>query len=140
MPGEKPLTVREVFAGLGASVWSELKSGSTVSPLRRQLQRVYLDRLISIGVKEQGARSDVNLFAWAQLREIHALLTSAKPTDSTTQLHFADLKMRAARALNAVETLGGSAPRGGGLDLSSLLGGAAPAQAKAKLPAKSGKG
>lgn len=140
MPGERPLTVREVFAGLGASVWSELKSGSTVSPLRRQLQRVYLDRLISIGVKEQGARSDVNLFAWAQLREIHALLTSAKPTDSTTQLHFADLKMRAARALNAVETLGGSAPRGGGLDLSSLLGGAAPAQVKAKLPAKSGKG
>lgn len=121
-PGEKPLTVKEVFEKMGTAVWSELWSNAEVSPLRRQLHRAYLDKVIDLGVKQTSSRSDINLYAWAQLKEIHAALGKVKPADEASKLHYAELRDRAGRALNAVETLGGGSASSGVFDLASLLG------------------
>lgn len=131
-PGEKPLTVKDVFEKMGTAVWSELWTNSEVSVLRRQLHRAYLDKVIDLGVKQTSSRTDVNLYAWAQLKELHEALGKAKPTDTATKLHYAELRERAGKALNAVETLGGGSSGGGVFDLASLLG--RPAKAMAQKP------
>ncbi len=121
-PGEKPLTVKEVFEKMGTAVWSELWTNGEVSPLRRQLHRAYLDKVIDMGVKQTSGRSDINLYAWAQLKELHDALGKVKPVDESTKLHYAELKDRAGRALNAMETLGGGGSSSSAFDLASLLG------------------
>lgn len=132
-PGEKPLTVKEVFEKMGSAVWSELWTNGEVSILRRQLHRAYLDKVIDMGVKQTSSRTDINLYAWAQLKELHAALGKVKPADEASRLHYAELRDRAGKALNAVETLGGGGSRSGAFDLASLLG--RPAQkATAKKP------
>ena len=131
-PGEKPLTVKEVFEKMGTAVWSELWTNSEVSMLRRQLHRAYLDKIIDMGVKQTSSRSDINLYAWAQLKELHTALGKVKPADAASKLHYAELRDRAGKALNAMETLGGGGSSGGAFDLASLLGRPAPKTAVKK--------
>ena len=42
------ISLNEVYATLQAAVWSELKSGADIDPLRRNLQREHLRRLVTL--------------------------------------------------------------------------------------------
>jgi hypothetical protein len=99
---------------------------TAVGPLRRQLQRTFVDQLISVGVRRDSSRGDINLLAWKHLRSLGAELAAAKSGDEMTDLHYAELSTRITRALNAIETLSSGGGGGGGFDLSALLGGRKP--------------
>ncbi len=124
-PGEKVLTARTLLREVQDEVWSELKSGTSVSPLRRQLQREHINMLIQSGVPDFGASSEVSAMAWDQLRKLRTTLQAAsrRGYDEATSLHVRESLMRVDRALNAIETIGGSSgPVGGGSILDLLMG------------------
>ena len=121
---DKPLKLRELLGSVKSSVWSEFRSGRKVSPLRRQLQRDHISALIRVGV-QSGSRTEVNVQAWGSLKELLVSLKASKGrfSDPDSKLHIDDSIMRTERALNAIETIGGS---GGGTPsslLDMLLGG-----------------
>ncbi|MFM7705508.1 MAG: metallopeptidase, partial [Rubrivivax sp.] len=49
------LTLNELYATLQAAVWSELKSGQEIEPMRRSLQRAHLSRLQGLLTRPSGA-------------------------------------------------------------------------------------
>ncbi|MFN3415231.1 MAG: zinc-dependent metalloprotease [Caldimonas sp.] len=53
--GERVLGLDEVYRGLQEAVWSELRSGGEIAPLRRQLQREHLQRLSGLLTRGPGA-------------------------------------------------------------------------------------
>ena len=123
-PGSKPLLCGEVFSKVQDSIWSELAQGSSISILRRQLQRKHIDKLISLGVKSSaGLPADVKMWAWSSLKDLKARIGAArkKTTDPTTEVHLDECSMRIQKALDAVDSVGGSS--GGRPSLSDLLGG-----------------
>jgi len=65
------ITINEVYGTLQASIWSELKSGADIDPLRRNLQREYLRRL-QANLTKGGAASGQFADAYAMLR-LHAV-------------------------------------------------------------------
>jgi hypothetical protein len=126
LPGDDVLSVSEVMTTVRGAIWSEVAKRTAVGPLRRQLQRTFVDQLISVGVRRDSSRGDINLLAWKHLRSLGAELAAAKSGDEMTDLHYAELSTRIARALNAIETLSAGGGGGGGFDLSALLGGRKP--------------
>jgi len=122
------LTVAELFQIVGGQVWSEYATGRAVQPLRRDLQRSYVDQMIGLGIRS-GSNSDSAVMAVAELKRLRTLLDGAKSryADAGTRNHIDDLLMKINRALNAQETLGGG---GGGLSLLDLLGGRKPGEAQ----------
>ena len=65
------ITIGEVYGTLQNSIWSELKSGAEIDPLRRNLQREYLRRL-QANLTRGGAASGQFADAYAVLR-LHAV-------------------------------------------------------------------
>nr|WP_297526533.1 zinc-dependent metalloprotease [uncultured Roseateles sp.] len=65
------ITIGEVYGTLQASIWSELKTGAEIDPLRRNLQREYLRR-IQANLTKSGAASGQFADAYAVLR-LHAV-------------------------------------------------------------------
>ncbi len=119
---EKPFTLPYLFSTVGGSVWAEVPAKSNVDPLRRNLQRAYVDRMADIAL-QGGVNADAQMLAWNELRSLKTKLTAAKavPTlDAYTKAHYADSLDKITRTLDARVTLGQS---GGGspLDLLSLL-------------------
>jgi hypothetical protein len=49
------ISLNEVYATLRSAIWSELKSGKEIDPLRRSLQRAHLQRLQALLVRPAGA-------------------------------------------------------------------------------------
>jgi hypothetical protein len=123
-PGEA-LTPVELMQSVRKSVWSELASSKTISPLRRQLQRQHVDALLDLGVRSNTGRREVNTLAWSEIRSIQKAIKAAKPKDEATRIHLDELDRAITRALNSIETLGGSAPMpSSGSLLDMLMGGA----------------
>ncbi|MDH0867178.1 zinc-dependent metalloprotease [Mitsuaria sp. GD03876] len=65
------ISINEVYGTLQASIWSELKTGAEIDPLRRNLQREYLRRL-QANLTKGGAASGQFADAYAMLR-LHAV-------------------------------------------------------------------
>jgi hypothetical protein len=123
VPGSNPITAVEVMDLMRTRVWSELATGKAPDMLRRQLQRSHVDRLIELGAREYGSRSELGVLAFDQLRVLLGAVKSAKNSDRLVQVHYDDTVRRIERALAAVETLGGGSGGGGGSLLDLLLGG-----------------
>ena len=122
-PAEKPLTLPYLFQTVGSSVWAELPTKRNVDPLRRNLQRAYVDRMSDIALKG-GGNADAQTLAWGELRGMKAKLTAARaiPTlDAITKAHYSDSLDKINRTLDARITLGQSGGGGGIGDLLSLL-------------------
>jgi hypothetical protein len=86
------------------SICSELWSGQDISPLRRDLQRFYVQGLILQAGAPQGSVSDdVRLVAEDALRRLNNSLDSAPPKfdsrDNLTKLHIRDLHDQITRFL-----------------------------------------
>lgn len=122
----KALTLPTLFRTTGAAVWGELATGKNISALRRNLQRTHVDTLIGMATSGSSAPNDAKMLAWDQLRQLQTKIKAAKHSakDDYTRIHLDESAMRIARALNAVQTLGGSSAAPRTLSLMDLLGGA----------------
>lgn len=125
--GESTLRLIDLFSMIQDAIWSETKTASAVSPLRRDLQRAHADILMSMVLEQSGASAEAVTIARWQLIKLSATLKTAskKTTDAYTQMHWDDLADRMDKALSARPTIGSSGG-GGGLSLADLLGGAKP--------------
>jgi hypothetical protein len=125
-PAAHPLTLAEVFETVSTSVWTELSAGKSITPLRRQLQRAYLDLMIDTALAQgAGTPADAKMLAWDRLRWLKGRIAASPKSaarDTYTRVHLAEAQMRINRALNASQTLSGAAPAAG-ISLRQLLGG-----------------
>ncbi len=120
--GEPSMSIGTVFDKTRAAVWSELHTGDPVDAVRRNLQRRYLDILITdVNKTPSGLPADARMWAWENLKTIRAQIVKIRPSvrDRTTGTHYDECLMRIERALNATESLGGSPSR----SLQDVLGG-----------------
>lgn len=116
-----PLTLSELFHTVGSNVWAELATGKPIPVLRRSLQRAYLDQMFTMFLGNPGP-DDAKLLVWDALRTLRTRIQQTKSKDEMTRIHLAECLMRINRALDAKQTLGGSAPAQRSL-LEQLLGG-----------------
>ncbi len=121
MAPEKAYTAMELVADLQAGIWSELKAEHPkVDPLRRNLQRAYLDRLkgeldrkdsapqpIIVRrpreAESSGSLSDVRAIARSALRDLSKTIAAALPKvrDPETKAHLEDVIAEIDDALTA---------------------------------------
>ena len=115
MGEEDVLTLPETMETLRGVVWSELDSdpgddvndrNPYVSSLRRNLQRVHIDRLIDMSMPGNGmgsASAPVSNLSRMQLREILSDIEGVKTRrlDAYSKAHLAEAKSRIERALDA---------------------------------------
>lgn len=123
--GPTAYKVSDLFSDLNGAIFTELKSNSAIDAYRRNLQKAYIARLITIVKPEpapaatpgaptgggrggQGggglsaAQSDVLSVVKGQLRELQSSIKSASnnQTDSLSKYHLADLNDRIEGALS----------------------------------------
>jgi hypothetical protein len=105
--GEPVFTMADMFAGLDASIWSELDNNSAkISALRRNLQREQLKQLVRLTVRSVGGvPEDATSLARASLASLNAKieksLAGAAVTDPTTRAHLQESLDRVKAALDA---------------------------------------
>lgn len=102
------LTMPELFAGLTESLWAEAWTapGRDVSTPRREVQRLYVDRMIELLVRPPDRLpADARALARRQLRELHdrlsRRLTPPYGFDAYTEAHLEDTRERIETALDA---------------------------------------
>jgi hypothetical protein len=99
------LTLAEVFESLRSSIWSEAEAGSSVSSIRRSLQREHLDRLTKLVVNPApGVPDDASALARMDLQELREALESsgsADNLDAYSRAHFDESLARIEAALEA---------------------------------------
>jgi hypothetical protein len=107
-------TAAELLAGLSTAVFRELdklQQGEftprkpAISPLRRDLQRLYLERLGNLAMGNYLTTDDCQTLAYAQLEEIeariNAVLHGKAKLDSYTQAHLKESATRVHKILDA---------------------------------------
>jgi hypothetical protein len=101
---KKVLSLAELYDGLQASIWSELKGGKDISSMRRNLQREHLKRIANTLVRPApstpaDARSLLRENAVQLQKEIAAAL--AKPMSKEAKAHLAESLNSISEALKA---------------------------------------
>lgn len=122
-PNEKVLTIVDLFQSLHKAIWVELGGNGAVDPLRRDLQKSYVDSLIAMVLEKRVVPADALVLARYELTQLRGSLAAAAKAnkDSQTALHYADLSTRIGMALDAKPTVGASG--GGSPSLLDLLQG-----------------
>jgi Met-zincin len=103
-PAGQSFPLGELYNRLLASVWSELRSGAPILPLRRALQREHLDLLERMALRPPPrVPEDVRSLARANLRTLVTWLRSARPArlSPEARAHIDDSLAQANRALAA---------------------------------------
>ncbi len=115
--GKDAYKLTDLFEDLNAGILTELKSNAEIDIYRRNLQKTYVDVLISIVKPAPAApatggmmgrpsgpaasQNDVSSFVKAQLREISAMVKSAAPSATgMSKYHLDDLSDRLDKALS----------------------------------------
>lgn len=117
------LTLPELFETIRESIWADVAKAPGDKPtdrkpwlssLRRNLQRVHLDRLIDLKLSSGGfsaAEKPISNLATTQLRKIHASIEKAlkeySGLDAYSSAHLEDSKLRIEKALDAEYEYGG---------------------------------
>jgi len=104
----KALTLPYLFKTVEEAVWGELATKQNVGYQRRQIQRQYVESLITLS--SGSATDDSRMLASAHLKQLKERLVAAKATptlDEYTRLHYADLAEKVTRVLEAKMTVGG---------------------------------
>lgn len=105
--------ITDLFSDLQNSIFKELKNKQEVDIFRRNLQKIYVERLISIlkpapvsflqvSGSQQSVQGDAISITRAQLREIERMIKSVLPavSDKMTVYHLQDLSDRINQALD----------------------------------------
>ncbi|HET9276305.1 MAG TPA: zinc-dependent metalloprotease, partial [Gemmatimonadales bacterium] len=102
------VTIPELMGALTRAVWSEAQGAAprSTSPVRRDLQRAYLDQMTEIVVKPAARTpADARSVARMQLRDLDQrlarALTAGASLDSYTRAHLLESRARIGKALNA---------------------------------------
>ncbi|HVK97359.1 MAG TPA: zinc-dependent metalloprotease [Flavisolibacter sp.] len=116
--GNNAYPVTELLTDLKRGIWKELSSGHTISMTRRNLQKVYVDRMINllptppaaptatggitISLVPNTRNSDVPSIARGHLIELAADIRAAsrRTNDKMSKFHLLDLEKRIDLALN----------------------------------------
>ncbi|MCF0234108.1 MAG: zinc-dependent metalloprotease, partial [Thermoguttaceae bacterium] len=135
-PGEDVFTSAEMIESLTDAIFKEItesanaannrKEGETpaatqIKSTRRNLQRAYLDRLVSFATDVTGGvgKADFGALARMQLRKVRgnidAALKGGAQFDAYTRAHMEETRERIIRALDAIQMLGGGAASSGGI-------------------------
>jgi hypothetical protein len=89
----------------------------TISSLRRNLQREYMERLIDLSLGQGSGASGkvISNLATAKLRELQGKIDKANSTklDTYSQAHLAECKLRITKALDAQYNYNGGGGGGG---------------------------
>ncbi len=119
--GAAAYKISDLFRDLNASIFTELKGGAAIDVYRRNLQKAYVDRLISIinppapsggstviftrgGGASSGlsaSQTDAVSVVKGQLRELDKAIKANSTSDSLTKYHLEDLSDRIEKALDA---------------------------------------
>ncbi|WP_460679190.1 zinc-dependent metalloprotease [Mucilaginibacter koreensis] len=119
--GQKAYKITDFFADMQGSIFRELKSNAPIDVYRRNLQKLYVDKLIDIvnppapasttvaftagrggAPQREMEQTDAVSVAKAQLRAINSMIKTSLPgtTDSMSNYHLQDLSERITVALN----------------------------------------
>ena len=114
--GKDAYKLTDLFADMNAGILTELRSNAEIDIYRRNLQKTYVETLISLikpaapsadaGMRGRSSgmpasQTDVSSFVKAQLREIGGMAKSAAPsTSGMTKYHLEDLSERIETALS----------------------------------------
>jgi len=102
---EKAYPVEEYLAAIHKGIWSELRTGHTIDPYRRNLQKSYIASLqnILLSTKADATETDAFSLIRADILQIQAEVTAALPraTDLMTRYHLQDLQVRIKKTLEA---------------------------------------
>jgi len=100
----------ELLADVRAAVWGELNGRGAIDPWRRQLQRVHVDRLISLATAESAptargadvSTAEARPLAREELRTLQSAITARihRGGDAATRAHLEDLSARIREALD----------------------------------------
>ena len=111
MPGNQEVyTVAEMMGTLTDEIFAEVIAGKNVDSYRRNLQRLYIDRLIAIMLNQRPslamppAPEDARSLARYQLVEIDREITEALEVnglDESTRAHLMETQARIAQAMDA---------------------------------------
>ncbi len=118
--GEDAFTVSEMLETITDGIWSELDSAEGISSFRRNLQRLYTDRLIrlmhdapawrvgsSTGIQPIPTPEHVRSLARLELTELQTQIDArlaAGEADRDTKAHLLETQARVERALTATST------------------------------------
>ena len=102
MYGDKSYRLIDYFNDVDAAMWTELREEKTIDLYRRNLQRSYVEALISLSNKSGKEYRDAAPIAKNKLSEIHALIRKSKRKidDPMSQYH---LKFLEDRLLEVIE-------------------------------------
>ena len=99
------LTIPELLETLSAAIWSEVRAGTSVPSMRRDLQRAHLDRMIELVTDAPtGTPADARAVARMTLEDLGNDLTAAlgsRDLDAYTRAHLNESRVRVERALAA---------------------------------------
>lgn len=127
------LTLPTLFNSVHGAVWSELVAQKNIDTLRRQLQRAYLDTMITMVISPaSGTPEDAKMLAWDQLNQLKAQIGRAsarKDYDDYTRIHLAEMLMRVNRTLDARQVISTASASSSTSLLQLLLGGSTAPQA-----------
>lgn len=105
LPKSRSLGLPEIWAKVEQSVWSELAQPGEIPPLRRDLQREYLNRMVNLLLKPSSlSRADARALLRAQAHNLHNRLQVAlKRTGrgAETTAHLRDCQEMLQEALGA---------------------------------------
>lgn len=118
----KNYTLDDLFTDLEAGIWSEAKTGKPIDLYRRNLQKVYAEKLVSLlkpgranvqsipvgityGFSTRSVeleKTDLPSIARAHLEQLKTTVNAAiaKSTDKNTQYHLQDVSQRIKQALD----------------------------------------
>lgn len=118
--GSSAYNITNLFADLNNSIFTEVKTNQPIDVYRRNLQKLYVDKLIAVikpnaapaaptmlpggnGLQSNGitaSSSDIASVVKGQLRELNDLIKSKSVSDSMSKYHLQDLSDRIETALN----------------------------------------
>jgi len=102
---EKAYPVEEYLAAIHKGIWSELRTGRTIDPYRRNLQKSYIASLqtILLSTKADATETDAFSLIRADILQIQAEVNGALPraADLMTKYHLQDLQVRIKKTLEA---------------------------------------
>lgn len=98
-------TLSELYGKIAGAVFSEVGTGRSIGPLRRDLQRFVVEVLTTQALSRPGQlQEDARMIAWDTLVRLQRRYEAARSNDDKTAMHLRDMARRIDRALKSQVT------------------------------------